>query len=58
MPTKRDCILYKDEKHCVGLNDLYCSKENCNFYKSTKEYNKYGMKINNISNPNNERGKA
>ena len=29
----RDCIMYKNDTTCSGLNKLYCKKEKCNFYK-------------------------
>lgn len=48
--VQRDCILYKSENVCAGLKQMYCKKENCNFYKNRKEYNKYGSKINNLDN--------
>ena len=29
-----DCFAYKkDLRKCVALNQLYCAKENCRFYK-------------------------
>ena len=42
---KKDCILYSDKtNNCMGLREIYCKKEHCNFYKSSKEYNKDGSK--------------
>lgn len=35
---KTDCLLYDEEKGiCRGLRMLYCSKEQCKFYKNGKE---------------------
>lgn len=38
---KKDCFAYREKEtssgllkqECNALNDLYCKKENCNFYK-------------------------
>lgn len=33
--VKEDCIMYsKVKEDCTALNDLYCQKENCKFYKT------------------------
>lgn len=34
--VKTDCFAYKNG-HCVALNDLYCAKEKCSFYKPMKD---------------------
>lgn len=34
--VKKDCFAFKDG-HCTALNDLYCAKENCSFYKSMQD---------------------
>lgn len=31
--SKKDCFAYKDKK-CCALNELYCKKEDCNFYRN------------------------
>ena len=31
--SKKDCFAYKDKK-CCALNELYCKKESCNFYRN------------------------
>lgn len=34
MEVKTDCFAYiVGQKKCNCLNDLYCQKENCHFYK-------------------------
>lgn len=30
---KKDCEFYKNHKHCKALNQMYCHKEICNFYR-------------------------
>jgi hypothetical protein len=36
--VKKDCFAFKNGD-CIALNDLYCAKEKCSFYKSKEEYN-------------------
>ena len=31
--SKKDCFAYQDNK-CYALNDLYCKRENCRFYRN------------------------
>lgn len=42
--VKKDCKLYNDidkkEGFCRGLNDLYCKRERCKFYKPKQEQKK------------------
>ena len=40
--VKTDCFAYRPGKpdpkdRCCALNDLYCAKEKCSFYKPKKE---------------------
>lgn len=48
MEIKRDCILYssqlKGREACKGLQELFCRKENCKFYKSNREYEADGRR--------------
>ena len=38
MEVKEDCFAYDQEhKECTALNDLYCKKEKCKFYKNKKQ---------------------
>lgn len=39
-----DCFAYrpKGEYRCIALNDLYCAKEECHFYKPKNEVNMKG----------------
>lgn len=44
----KNCFAYnkKKAKTCDILNDLYCTSENCKFYKTKKELNEeYGRSI-------------
>ena len=46
--TKKDCFGYCKEKNtCSVLNELWCKKEKCKFYKTKTQYNdgitKYGL---------------
>lgn len=34
---KKDCVSYKNG--CIALNDTWCAKENCKFYKNRKMLN-------------------
>ena len=35
---KTDCFAYKEKlKKCVALDDLYCKREECKFYKSKSQ---------------------
>ena len=53
---KEDCILFcnkelyfkkgRQEGYCKGLNELYCKKEHCRFYKSNQKYRIDGSKLN------------
>lgn len=37
---KHDCFAYnKDKRECTALNELYCMKEKCSFYKPKEEQN-------------------
>lgn len=39
--TKKDCFAYDGERdNCKALNALYCSRENCKFYKQRKKNEK------------------
>jgi hypothetical protein len=29
---KKDCVFYKDNRHCTALKEMYCHKEICSFY--------------------------
>ena len=41
MEVKEDCFAYDSKyKQCDALNDLYCKKENCRFYKSKETLSK------------------
>ena len=31
--SKKDCFAYKDKK-CYALNELYCKKDKCRFYRN------------------------
>lgn len=36
--VKKDCAFYTEEKNnCNALNALYCSHEECSFYKKGKD---------------------
>ena len=47
------CFAYKENNTCFALNELYCKKEHCNFYKDKtkakieffKNYDKSEKKI-------------
>lgn len=40
MEIRKDCYAYNTYKNkCRALNDLYCQKEKCRFYKSNTELN-------------------
>ncbi len=34
--------LYRNRTACKALNKMYCKEEECEFYKSGKEYNEDG----------------
>ena len=34
---KKDCKFYKNHRTCSALNEMYCHKEICIFYKPQKE---------------------
>lgn len=43
--VKKDCFAYdetkvSDKDRCKALNELYCRKENCRFYKKSKNNKK------------------
>lgn len=39
MEIKKDCFAYNEEKRrCNALNDLYCKKEKCNFYRNKNTF--------------------
>lgn len=39
--VKKDCFAYDSEKkNCKALNALYCSRENCKFFKQRKNNDK------------------
>lgn len=35
---KTDCFAFRNNHTCNALNDLYCAKENCKFYKTRKQF--------------------
>lgn len=35
--TRRDCFAY-DEKRCRALNERYCDREDCKFFKTKEEF--------------------
>ena len=37
--AKRDCFGYKAGR-CTVLTELFCTKENCAFYKTKEQYDK------------------
>lgn len=45
---KKECILYSSPLNgvegCMGLKALYCKREACKFYKSSKEYTEDGRR--------------
>lgn len=43
--VKTDCFAYKNH-NCIALNDLYCTKEKCSFYKTHKEILEKQLKLN------------
>lgn len=52
---RKDCFAFADFKgtwKCTALNDLYCSKEDCAFYKPSKDvdFHKMGAAIRNYTN--------
>lgn len=41
--VKRDCFAYNKgsySKPCIALDDLYCKKEECKFYKTKEQFEK------------------
>ena len=47
MPIKRDCFAYKEDNIYVGCNaldKLYCTNENCKFYKTKEQLEKDNIK--------------
>lgn len=39
MEVKKDCNNYDEIKNeCKGLDELYCKKENCSFYKNRDKF--------------------
>ena len=43
--VKLDCFAYdKDKVECKCLNELYCEKEKCRFYKDKDTYKKERIK--------------
>ena len=45
--ARKDCFAYdKERNNCKALNDLYCRREKCKFYKpiKTKEVRTYESK--------------
>lgn len=42
---KKDCFAYKNN-NCTALNDLYCAKEKCSFYKTRKQLLERQLKLN------------
>lgn len=41
MEVKTDCFAYNSlTKQCTCLNELYCKKEKCHFYKDTQHMNR------------------
>lgn len=37
--TRTDCFSYNAKKHeCNCLNELFCTKGSCNFFKTTEQY--------------------
>ena len=49
---KEDCIFRKkgSRQPCEVMKKLYCRKETCAFYKSSREYNKDGTKKEGVAN--------
>lgn len=43
--VKTDCFAYKNH-NCTVLNDLYCAKEKCSFYKTHEEWLEKQLKLN------------
>ena len=43
--VKTDCFAYK-KGNCTALNDLYCAKEKCSFYKTHKEFLEKQLQLN------------
>lgn len=44
---RTDCIFYNETKrreYCGALKELYCSNEDCKFYKTEQDYNPNGAK--------------
>ena len=42
---KKDCFADKNN-NCTALNDLYCAKEKCSFYKTHKQLLERQLKLN------------
>lgn len=37
--VKKDCFGYdKQKNNCMALNELYCKREKCGFYKTKKQF--------------------
>lgn len=35
---KTDCFAFKNRYTCNALDEMYCAKENCRFYKPKKQF--------------------
>ena len=42
---KKNCFAYKNN-NCTALNNLYCAKEKCSFYKTHKQLLERQLKLN------------
>lgn len=41
--VKKDCFAYKPGCHgfkCIALDEMYCARGNCKFYKTQAQYDK------------------
>ena len=36
--VKTDCFGYKSDRECRALNELFCRREDCAFYKTKAQY--------------------